>query len=245
MSLSVPVLLPTPAAAGSGLSLLGKEVHIPQICASSNIPLWLHPGRRRGTLSCFPPSSSVCFPSWVQIAGGACSPLMISRLSWCTAEYRTKQGSGNDGCQGWGGRMGERQATGEEKDGRATWSAHSLLTWRKIQMCPLELGSCPEAFPEHFSSATLSFASYVALGWAQQPCPCCLSLSLHPSFSGCTLCAELYPSSLLQGLLGMPSMSMAMGPISTPFTVPSASSSPGPGLFGPIWPPSGDFRGGS
>lgn len=148
---------------------------------------------------------------------------------------------------GVGGEMGDRQATGEEEDdaGRATWSAHSLLTWRKIQMCPMELGSCPEAFPEHSFSATLSFASYVALGWAQQPCPCCLSLSLHPSFSGCALCAELYPSSLLQGLLGMPSMSVTIGPISTPLTVSSASSSPGPGLLWANLPQAGDFRGGS
>ena len=68
-------------------------------------------------------------------------------------------------------------------------------------MCPLELGLCPETFAEDSSPVTLSFASYVALGWAQQPCLCCLSLSLHPSFSDRALRVEVYPSPLLQGLL--------------------------------------------
>lgn len=100
-----------------------------------------------------PTPISVWFPSWVQTAGKSSSPLMTSRLSWCTAEQQD-QGRTVGAKAGRGGGGGETGHLGGRKM-REAWSGHSLSTLRKIQMCLLEeLGPCPGAFLVHSSPVT-------------------------------------------------------------------------------------------
>lgn len=117
-----------------------------------------------------PTPISVWFPSWVQTAGRSSSPLMTSRLSWCTAEQQdqgrtvgAKAGRGGGGGGGETGHLGGRkmrearmvrtQPPYIEKDPDVSAGGAGAVPWG----LPCVLLPCD----------TLSMVSYVALGWAQ------------------------------------------------------------------------------
>lgn len=105
------------------------------------------------------------------------------------------------------------------------------MTLRKIQMCPLELGPCPEACPVHSSPATLLIVSYVALGWTQQLCLCSCPCPCIPPFQVMSSVGNTIPHPSFKAYSGMPSVSMTIRRTSTPLTETSTASSPGLGLL--------------